>query len=71
MSVFSRVPKMTGVLLSLLLAAPVLLVAGAPVNGTLPVVLWHGMGERFQQLNANTTLLLRAAHLTVQSMDLC
>lgn len=41
---------MTGVLLNLLLAAPVLLVSGGPVyvrdhNGTVPLVLWHGMGE--------------------------
>lgn len=45
-------PKMTDVLLSLLLAVPVLLVTGGPVsvrdqdhNGTVPLVLWHGMGE--------------------------
>lgn len=43
-------PKMTDVLLRLLLAAPVLLVTGGPVhvrdpNGTVPLVLWHGMGE--------------------------
>lgn len=41
---------MTDVLLGLLLAAPVLLVTGGPVsvkdhNGTIPLVLWHGMGE--------------------------
>lgn len=43
---------MTGILLSLLMAAPVLLVTGGPVsirdqdhNGTIPLVLWHGMGE--------------------------
>lgn len=44
--------KMTVILLSLLLAAPVLPVAGGPVNardhnGTVPLVLWHGMGEGF------------------------
>lgn len=45
-------PKMTVILLSLFLAAPVLLVTGGPVsirdqdhNGTVPLVLWHGMGE--------------------------
>lgn len=45
-------PKMTGILLSLFLAAPVLLVSGGLVsirdqdhNGTIPLVLWHGMGE--------------------------
>uniref|UniRef100_H3CG59 Palmitoyl-protein thioesterase 1 n=1 Tax=Tetraodon nigroviridis TaxID=99883 RepID=H3CG59_TETNG len=41
---------MSGVLLSLLLAAPALLVSGGPVpvrdhNGTVPLVLWHGMGD--------------------------
>lgn len=43
-------PNMTDVLLSLLLAAAALLVAGGPLsardhNGTVPLVLWHGMGE--------------------------
>lgn len=41
---------MTDVLLGLLLAASVLLATGGPVsvkdhNGTIPVVIWHGMGE--------------------------
>lgn len=40
---------MAAVLLALLLAAPVLLVASSPVrdaaNGTVPLVLWHGMGD--------------------------
>lgn len=63
-------------LLSLLLAAPVLLVAGGPAsvrgqNGSVPLVLWHGMGEWFcfQQLNANKIYLLRVRHL-MQLMDL-
>uniref|UniRef100_A0A3B5MV60 Palmitoyl-protein thioesterase 1 n=1 Tax=Xiphophorus couchianus TaxID=32473 RepID=A0A3B5MV60_9TELE len=41
--------KMAAVLLALTLAAPVLLVASGPVpdtnNGTVPLVLWHGMGD--------------------------
>uniref|UniRef100_G3NDR8 Palmitoyl-protein thioesterase 1 n=2 Tax=Gasterosteus aculeatus aculeatus TaxID=481459 RepID=G3NDR8_GASAC len=40
---------MTAALLCFLLAAPLLLVAGSPVhksnNGTVPLVLWHGMGD--------------------------
>uniref|UniRef100_A0A8C3AXK1 Palmitoyl-protein thioesterase 1 n=1 Tax=Cyclopterus lumpus TaxID=8103 RepID=A0A8C3AXK1_CYCLU len=40
---------MTAALLCFLLAGPVLLVAGSPVytsnNGTVPLVLWHGMGD--------------------------
>ena len=47
--VFVSGSRMTAVLLCFLLAAPVLLVAGSPVykanNGTVPLVLWHGMGE--------------------------
>lgn len=42
--------RMTAAHLFLLLVGPVLLVAGSPVhfdlhNGTVPLVLWHGMGE--------------------------
>lgn len=41
--------RMTAALLCFLLAAPVLLVSGSSVrdsnNGTVPLVLWHGMGE--------------------------
>lgn len=41
--------RMAAVLLVLLLAAPVLLVSSDPVRGsanrTVPLVLWHGMGE--------------------------
>lgn len=41
--------RMTAALLCFLLAGPVLLVAGSPFhdsnNGTIPVVLWHGMGK--------------------------
>lgn len=42
---------MADVLLGLLLATPVLLVTGGRLsvqdqNGTVPLVLWHGMGER-------------------------
>ncbi|KAM9340321.1 palmitoyl-protein thioesterase 1 [Symphorus nematophorus] len=41
--------RMTAALLSFLLAAPVLLAAGSPAyksnNGTVPLVLWHGMGD--------------------------
>ncbi|MEQ2164223.1 hypothetical protein GOODEAATRI_004406 [Goodea atripinnis] len=40
---------MAALLLTVLLAAPVLLVASDPVhdsnNGTVPLVLWHGMGD--------------------------
>uniref|UniRef100_A0A3Q2D8V7 Palmitoyl-protein thioesterase 1 n=1 Tax=Cyprinodon variegatus TaxID=28743 RepID=A0A3Q2D8V7_CYPVA len=40
---------MAAVFVSFLLAAPVLLVASGPVrdpsNGTVPLVLWHGMGD--------------------------
>ncbi|XP_075867904.1 palmitoyl-protein thioesterase 1 [Nelusetta ayraudi] len=41
---------MTAALLMLLLAGPVTLAAGSPVhfkaaNGTIPLVLWHGMGD--------------------------
>lgn len=40
---------MAAALLCFLLAGPVLLAAGSPVhtsnNGTVPLVLWHGMGE--------------------------
>lgn len=45
-----KVRRMTGALVFLLLAGPVMLAAGGPVrfkatNGTIPLVLWHGMGE--------------------------
>lgn len=45
-----QVARMTAALLMLLLAGPVTLAAGSPVhfkatNGTIPLVLWHGMGE--------------------------
>ena len=47
--VFVSGSRMTAAILCLLLAGPVLLVAGSPVyksdNGTVPLVLWHGMGE--------------------------
>lgn len=47
--VFVAGSRMTAALLCFLLAGPVLLVAGGPVynsnNGTVPLVLWHGMGE--------------------------
>lgn len=46
---------MTAALLFLLLAGPVMLAAGGPVyfkatNGTIPLVLWHGMGESYCSL---------------------
>lgn len=41
--------RMAAVLLCFLLAAPVLLVTSSPIhdsdNGTVPLVLWHGMGK--------------------------
>lgn len=45
-----QVARMTAALLILLLAGPVMLAAGSPVhfkatNGTIPLVIWHGMGE--------------------------
>lgn len=44
-----QVARMTAALF-FLLAGPVMLAAGGPVrfkatNGTIPLVLWHGMGE--------------------------
>lgn len=46
----SKMTHSTAAPLILLLAGPVLLVAGGslylkPQNGTVPLVLWHGMGE--------------------------
>lgn len=50
-----QVARMTAALLFFLLAGPVMLAAGGPVrfkatNGTIPLVLWHGMGEQYGSL---------------------
>lgn len=50
--------KMTLLVLWFLLVAPVMLVASRPaqdsINGTVPLVMWHGMGEYSTQIVLST-----------------